>query len=72
MRRDHELSAAHLDNARALALWGEADGVYDISGLATLVALYPGMHAQRVARTGHLPMVEHPDDTARSYLEFLR
>lgn len=72
MRRDNELSAAHRDDAHGLALWGEADGVYDISGLATLVALYPGMQAQRVARTGHLPMVEHPDDTARSYLEFLR
>ena len=63
---------AGVGSVPALALWGEADGVYDISGLATLVALYPGMQAQRVVRTGHLPMVEHPHDTARSYLEFLR
>jgi pimeloyl-ACP methyl ester carboxylesterase len=63
---------AGVGSVRALALWGEADGVYDVSGLATLVNLYPGLRAERVARTGHLPMVEHPDDTARSYLEFLR
>ena len=59
-------------SVRALALWGEEDGVFDISGLERLATLYRDMPARRLARTGHLPMVEHPDDTARSYLEFLQ
>lgn len=66
------LVSAGVGSVRALALWGEADGIYDVSGLASLVSLYPGIQAQRLARSGHLPMVEHPDDTARSYIEFLQ
>ena len=51
-------------SVRALALWGDEDGIFDVSGLEKLSALYPGLDARRVERTGHLPMVEHPEDTA--------
>ena len=59
-------------SVRALALWGVEDGIFDVSGLEKLATLYRGMDARRVERTGHLPMVEHPEDTATSYIQFLR
>ena len=66
------LADAGAGSVRALALWGDEDGIFDVSGLGKLSALYPGLVARRLARTGHLPMVEHPEDTAKSYVEFLR
>ena len=59
-------------SARALALWGDEDGIFDVSGLEKLATLYRGLDARRVERTGHLPMVEHPEDSANSYVQFLR
>jgi len=59
-------------SVRALALWGDEDGIFDVSGLEKLATLYRGMDARRVERTGHLPMVERPQDTAKTYIEFLR
>ncbi|MES2612486.1 MAG: alpha/beta fold hydrolase [Pseudomonadota bacterium] len=56
----------------ALALWGEQDRVFDISGSETLRTLLPGTHIERLAGIGHLPMMEAPADSARRYLAFLQ
>lgn len=55
-----------------LALWGEQDRVFDISGSETLRALLPGAHIDRLAGIGHLPMMEAPGDSAQRYLAFLQ
>lgn len=57
---------------RVFAVWGEEDGVFDVSGLEKLAGAYGGLRAERLARTGHLPMVEQPQESASRYLEFLR
>lgn len=54
-----------------LALWGEQDRVFDISGSQALHTLLPGAHIERLPGIGHLPMMEAPGDTARRYTEFL-
>lgn len=54
-----------------LALWGEQDRVFDISGSEALRALLPGARIERLPGIGHLPMMEAPGDTARRYTEFL-
>lgn len=55
-----------------LALWGEQDRVFDISGSETLRTLLPGARIERLAGIGHLPMMEAPGDTAQRYLAFLQ
>lgn len=57
---------------RVLAIWGEEDGVFDVSGIEKLAGVYGGLRVERLARTGHLPMIEQPQETAARYLEFLR
>ncbi len=54
-----------------LALWGEQDRVFDISGSRALQALVPGARVEPLPGIGHLPMMEAPGDTARRYLQFL-
>lgn len=55
-----------------LALWGEQDRVFDISGSQALHTLLPGAHIERLAGIGHLPMMEAPADSAQRYLAFLQ
>lgn len=54
-----------------LALWGEQDRVFDISGARTLAGLLPGARIEPLPGIGHLPMMEAPGDTAQRYLGFL-
>lgn len=55
-----------------LALWGEQDRVFDISGTEVLAALLPHARIEPLPGIGHLPMMEAPGDTAQRYLAFLR
>lgn len=56
----------------ALALWGEQDRVFDISGTQALAALLPQARIEPLPGIGHLPMMEAPADTAQRYLAFLQ
>jgi len=72
-RRDgYQLQAAlpHL-KVPTLALWGEQDRVFDISGLAVLGSLLPAAEQVTLPATGHLPMMERPAETATRYKVFL-
>ncbi|HUG22328.1 alpha/beta fold hydrolase [Piscinibacter sp.] len=57
--------------APALALWGEEEQVFHVSGARALQALLPAADVQVMPRTGHLPMMERPAETASRYLAFL-
>lgn len=57
--------------ARTLALWGEQELVFHVSGARALQALLPAADVQVMPRTGHLPMMERPAETAARYLAFL-
>ncbi len=55
-----------------LALWGEQDRVFDISGSETLRTLLPGARIEPLPGTGHLPMMEAPGDSSQRYLAFVQ
>lgn len=57
--------------APVLALWGEQDRAFDVSGTQTLATLLPAARIERLPGVGHLPMMETPADTARRFAAFL-
>lgn len=73
-RADADLLHSVLDRLHTptLTVWGDADRIFDVSGLATLKTLLPGQPAIAMAGVGHLPMMERPAETAGHHLRFLR
>ncbi len=57
--------------APALILWGEYDRLTDVSAVDVMRPLLPEADVVIMKNTGHLPMLEHPGETAGHYLEFL-
>jgi pimeloyl-ACP methyl ester carboxylesterase len=57
--------------ARTLALWGEQEQVFHVSGARALQTLLPSADVQVMPSTGHLPMMERPAETASRYLAFV-
>jgi abhydrolase domain-containing protein 6 len=57
--------------APTLVLWGDTDRVLDVSMAAVFGAGIPGSEVVIMAKTGHLPMVEHPAESAGILREFL-
>jgi pimeloyl-ACP methyl ester carboxylesterase len=57
--------------APALLLWGEYDRVVDVSSVNVMRPLLPRVEVVIMKDTGHLPMLEHPAETAAHYLDFL-
>ena len=55
-----------------LILWGEADAVYPVDGAPKLQGLLPGSRLVKLPRSGHLPMLERPAETASYLVAFLR
>lgn len=73
--KDRYLLEQHLGKLAplpTLALWGQSDRVFDVSGLQPLQRLLPRAHAQTLPGIGHLPMMEAPADTAQRYGQFLQ
>lgn len=72
--KDRYLLQEHIGRVAApsLALWGEKDKVFDVSGAQTLKALLPHVEMRILPGMGHLPMMEDPKETARLYADFLR
>jgi pimeloyl-ACP methyl ester carboxylesterase len=52
-------------------LWGEHDGIFDVSGAPAFQARLPGSRLEILPATGHLPMLERPTESAALYLDFL-
>ena len=56
----------------ALIVWGEQDRILHVSGATILAALMPNAEAVVMPHTGHIPMIERPQETAERFLRFQR
>ena len=54
-----------------LIIWGEFDRVLDVSSIDVMRPLLPQAKVVIMQDTGHIPMLERPQETAAHYLEFL-
>lgn len=54
-----------------LIIWGEFDRVLDVSSIDVMRPLLPQAKVVVMRNTGHIPMLERPQETAAHYLEFL-
>lgn len=57
--------------APVFILWGANDRVVDVSGASVLAKAIPGSQAKVLDKTGHLPMLERVELSAKYYLEFV-
>jgi pimeloyl-ACP methyl ester carboxylesterase len=58
--------------APVLIVWGDHDGIFDVSGAAILAKGLKNHRTVILKDTGHLPMTEKPAETAAAYVNFLR
>lgn len=58
--------------APTLALWGNEDRLFDVSGVQILNDRMKKLRAQVLPGIGHLPMMEAPKETSQTYLGFLQ
>ena len=56
---------------KTLVVWGEKDRVLHVSGAGILQSVMARAEAAVMADVGHLPMIEKPEKTSKSYLRFL-
>jgi len=54
-----------------LIIWGEFDRVLDVSSIDVMRPLLPQAKVVIMQDTGHIPMLERPQETSAHYLEFL-
>ncbi len=57
--------------APSLILWGEYDRVLDVSSVNVMRPLLPQAEVVIMKNTGHVPMLERPQETAGHYLGFV-
>lgn len=57
---------------KTLITWGERDRILDASGAAILHKLIPHSELHLIPDTGHVPMMEKPQETAARFLDFQR
>ena len=58
--------------APVLIVWGDHDGIFDVSGVSILEKGLKNRRTVVLKNTGHLPMTERPAETAEAYINFLR
>jgi abhydrolase domain-containing protein 6 len=56
--------------APTLITWGDTDRLLHVSGAAILAALVKDGHLAILQRTGHVPMIERPQESAQQFLRF--
>jgi abhydrolase domain-containing protein 6 len=61
-----------LIQAPVLIIWGDQDKVTDIGGVAFLEKHLKRYKVVILKDTGHAPMMEKPEETAKAYLSFLK
>ena len=64
------MAAAPAILAPTLIVWGEQDRVLHPDGAVVLNKRIPNSRVIMMPDTGHLPMIEFPEQTAQDYLEF--
>lgn len=60
-----------LIQAPVLIIWGDQDKLTDIGGVAFLEKRLKNYRTVIIADTGHCPMLEKPEETAKAYMSFL-
>jgi abhydrolase domain-containing protein 6 len=61
-----------LIQAPVLILWGDSDRLTDVSGVSVLETNLIGFKTVIMKDTGHVPMVEKPQESASYYVDFLK
>jgi abhydrolase domain-containing protein 6 len=61
-----------LIQAPVLIIWGDQDKIMDIGGVAFLEKNLKTYRTVIMKETGHAPMIEKPEETAKAYMSFLR
>lgn len=61
-----------LIQAPVLIIWGDKDKVTDIGGVAFLEKNLKNYRTVIMKDTGHCPMIEKPEETAKAYMSFLK
>ena len=56
--------------APTLLMWGDTDRVLHVSGAAILTRLVKNGHVAILEHTGHIPMIEKPQESAQQFLRF--
>ncbi len=54
-----------------LILWGENDRIIDKSSIDVMRPLLPDAEIVIMKDTGHVPMLERPEESSRHYLDFV-
>jgi len=75
-----DLRKAHLSlepflpaiNAPVLIIWGDTDKILDVSCVSILEKKLKNYQTVIMKETGHIPILEKPQETATSYLHFLK
>jgi pimeloyl-ACP methyl ester carboxylesterase len=57
--------------APVLILWGDQDKMLDVGGVAFLEKNLKNYRTVIMKDTGHCPMIENPEETAKAYRSFL-
>lgn len=60
-----------LIQAPVLIIWGDQDKVLDVGGVAFLEKNLKNYRTVIIKDTGHCPMIERPEQTAKAYVTFL-
>jgi pimeloyl-ACP methyl ester carboxylesterase len=60
-----------LIQAPVLIIWGDQDKLTDVGGVAFLEKRLKNYRTVIMKDTGHCPMVEKPEETAKAYMSFL-
>jgi len=61
-----------LIQAPVLIIWGDADKIRDVSGVSILEKNLKTYKTVIMKDTGHAPMIEKPEETNKSYMNFLK
>jgi pimeloyl-ACP methyl ester carboxylesterase len=58
--------------APVLIIWGDTDKILDVGGVAVLEKNLKNYKTFIMKDTGHIPMLENPQETASSYISYLK
>lgn len=58
--------------APVLIIWGDTDKILDVGGVAVLEKNLKNYHSIIMINTGHIPMLENPQQTAAYYVSYLK
>jgi abhydrolase domain-containing protein 6 len=74
MKREESFLDPYLPKIQApvLIIWGEADKILDVGGASVLEKKLKNCRAVVMKATGHMPMLEKPQETASYYAGFLK